>query len=219
MRQATCVLRWLAIAALSGIYVWLAYRTTASAQPTHLGALLAILPVALFALALAWKAARRIIAMATWSAAVVLLLLAWPVIEARFAWIYFIQHAGIFTLLAIGFGRTLAAGAEPMITRFARLAHDGRLAPEVVRYTRSVTILWTLFFAGMAAVSGILFGLGDLAHWSFFANLLTPTLVIATFAGEFIVRLRVLPAEIRTGFIESIRASIVAARGSAPPAC
>lgn len=218
MRPSLSFLRWSGIAALSGTYVWLAYLTTTQSEQGTLAAIVAITPVLAFALVLAWRARHRGLSVAAWCCAVAGLVLAWPLIEARFAWVYFIQHAGVFMLLALTFGRTLLPREEPLITRLARMVHGHQLAPEIRRYTRWVTLAWTLFFAAMTVASGILFGLGDLARWSFFATLLTPVLVAGTFAAEYLVRLWALPAEIRTGLIESIRAGFDAARGTTPRA-
>lgn len=210
--------RFLLLAPVVCGYLLLAHLTTATAEPSTLGALVAILPLACVAFLMAWRARHRRIGLGIWTAAMLALLVAWPTIESRFAWIYFIQHAGIFSLLAIAFGRTLAGGEEPMVTRFARMVHTAGLTPDVLRYTRAVTLLWTVFFIAMATTSILLFGLGDLAHWSLFANLLSPLLVVATFAGEFAVRLLVLPPGVRTSLLDSIRASIDTARQFRPPA-
>ncbi len=212
------ILRFLLLVPLAGGYLLLAYLTTATAEPSTLGALVAILPLICVALLMAWRAHHRHIGLGIWAAAMLALLVAWPIIESRFAWVYFIQHVGIFLLLAIAFGRTLAGGEEPMVTRFARMVHGTGLAPVMLRYTRAVTLLWTVFFIAMATTSTLLFGLGDLTHWWLFANLLSPLLVAATFAGEFAVRRLVLPPGVRTSLIDSIRASIDVARQSRPPA-
>ncbi|NEV63480.1 hypothetical protein [Thiorhodococcus minor] len=218
MRPSLGFLRWIGIATVSSTYVWLAYLTTVSDEQGTLAAIVAITPVIVFALVLAWRTCHRGLSMVLWCCAVAALVLAWPVIEASFAWVYFIQHAGVLMLLALVFGRTLLPREEPLVTRLARMVHGHQLAPEIRRYTRWVTLTWTLFFVAMTVASGILFGLGDLARWSFFATLLTPALVAATFAAEYLVRRWALPAEIRTGLIESIRAGFEAARGTLPPA-
>ena len=192
-------------------YLLLAHLTTAPDRPSALGALIAILPLMLFGFVMAWRSSRA--ALGLWLAGVAALAWAWPLLEARFEWVYFIQHVGAFSLLAIVFARTLANGEVPMITRFARLAHGASLAPELLPYTRAVTVAWTLFFAAMAIASLLLFTRADLAHWSLLVNLLTPLLVGLMFAGEFGVRLLVLPPAVRTGFVESIQAGIAAARG------
>src|SRR5207244_7667624 len=48
--------------------------------------------------------------------------------------------------LAVWFGRTLARGEEPMISWFARLVRGTELPPDIARYTRWSTVIWTAFF-------------------------------------------------------------------------
>lgn len=205
------------LAIATGLYLLAAHLTTALEGPSTLGAILAILPITLIVLAMAWRARQRVPALTLWSGGLVALILAWPLIESSFAWLYFIQHLGVFSLLAIAFARTLAPGEVPMITRFARLVHGVELAPELLPYTRAVTFAWVLFFSGMATTSILLFAFSSLATWSLFVNLLTPVLVGLMFAIEFAVRLLVLPREVRTGLLDSIRAFIDSARGASPP--
>lgn len=198
--------RFLALALGGGAYVLLAHLLTAREQPSSLGALIALLPITLVALAMAWRSPSRRLALALWTTWALGVALAWPLLESRFVWISFLQHLGIFLLLTIGFARSLAAGEVPIVTRFAHAVHGPRLAPEVVRYTRGVTLAWTLFFAAMSVASATLFGYGSVASWSVLANLLTPLLVGLMFAIEFAVRLTVLPDTVRTGLVDSIRA-------------
>lgn len=203
------------VAVAFAAYLLLAHFTTASGERGTAGALLAVVPYTLVALVLAAKAHHRTLALGAWSVAVLLLWLKWPVIEARFEWVYLIQHVGAFGLLAVGFGRSLVAG-EPMITRFARLVH-GELAPPLLSYTRGATLAWTLFFAAMAATSLGLFFLGPLPLWSLLVNILTPVLVGAMFVGEFLARQMLLPPGLRTGLMDSLRACRRAGRHASRP--
>lgn len=209
--------RPLLLALATGAYLLLAHLTTASGELSALAALIAILPITLIALAIAWQARCRQRALGVWSASVIGLALAWPMIESRFAWIYFVQHLGVFSLLAVGFARSLVQGELPMVTRFAALVHGAALAPEVRRYTRGVTVVWALFFTMMAGTSTALFAFASLSSWSTFANFLTPMLVGLMFAIEFGVRRVVLPREVRTGLVDSIHAFVDAARRPSPP--
>jgi uncharacterized membrane protein len=92
-----------------------------------------------------------------------------------------------------------------MCTDLARLVH-GELSPALTRYTRQVTVAWTLFFALVAGTSVLLFAFAPIAVWSTFANLLTPPLVALMFAGEYAVRVRVLPPEDRSNVLDAVRA-------------
>ncbi|PKO80893.1 MAG: hypothetical protein CVU19_09990 [Betaproteobacteria bacterium HGW-Betaproteobacteria-13] len=210
--------RTLLLAVAFGAYLLLAHLTTAPDQPSTLGALVAVVPYMAIAFGLAVRSKHRALALMLWTAVVVLLWRAWPLVESRFEWIYFIQHFGAFSLLAIGFGRSLVEGAEPMITRFARIVHGRELAPALVRYTRRATLAWALFFVAIAATSTLLFFAGSMQAWSLLINLLTPILVAAMFVVEFAVRMVVLPPALRTGLADSVRAFIHASRGVTPPA-
>ncbi|MFA5083311.1 MAG: hypothetical protein WC474_12240, partial [Hydrogenophilaceae bacterium] len=81
---------------------------------------------------------------------------------------------------------------QPICSRFAEVVHGG-LDPELVRYTRQVTLAWTLFFLAVSLASTLLFLFAPIEVWSVFANFLTLPLVLLMFAAEFLVRLRKLP--------------------------
>ncbi|HEY0666088.1 MAG TPA: hypothetical protein VGD24_08485 [Gallionella sp.] len=85
------------------------------------------------------------------------------------------------------FARTLGGEREPLITTIARKVH-GTLKPEIERYTRTVTIAWTLFFAMQVAASLILFTFAPLEIWSTYVNLLNVPLIILMFIIEYIYR-------------------------------
>ena len=92
-----------------------------------------------------------------------------------------------------------------MVTRFARLLH-GTLPPEVERYTRSVTLAWTLFFGALFALSCTLYLGKFLAAWSFLANIASPVLIGVMFVAEYAIRLRALPNWERVGILGGMRA-------------
>ena len=46
----------------------------------------------------------------------------------------------------------------------------GAVTPAVARYTRQITLAWTLFFVAIAAVSTLLFATAPIVTWSTFAN-------------------------------------------------
>ena len=65
-------------------------------------------------------------------------------------------QTGLFHYLLLWyFGRTLARGREPIITRFARSVH-GTLQPEMELFTRKLTIAWCAFFAAQLIASALL---------------------------------------------------------------
>jgi len=85
------------------------------------------------------------------------------------------------------FGVTLRAGSESMISRFARLER-GTLEPDLERYCRALTWIWTLFFVVMAALSAVLAALPDSTAWQWFSALGNWLCVAALFAGEWVYR-------------------------------
>ena len=92
--------------------------------------------------------------------------------------------------LAAWFGKSLAAGEEPVIGWFARLARGGELPSDLARFTRRSTVVWTVFFAGMAVVSAALALLASPQAWSVFTNGIDYLLVAALFVGMHVYRAR-----------------------------
>ena len=89
--------------------------------------------------------------------------------------------------LAAWFAQTLRSGREPAIAVFARM-EQGTLTPELVRYTRVFTWLWTLLFALLAATAAWLAAYGSLSAWSWFTNCATYVAIGGAFAGEYLYR-------------------------------
>jgi len=98
-----------------------------------------------------------------------------------------ISHATAYLFLLWCFGRTLAPGAEPMVTRIARRVHTV-LSPDMERFTRQVTIAWCVFFAAQLMGSALLFEFASLEIWSAFVNLLNLPLLGIMFAGQWVYR-------------------------------
>lgn len=205
--MALRVVRWLGIAALVICYPVLAHFTNRSAQFGHFGVWLALAPVVLIALALAWRSAQRWLMLGLIVLFCAGLWAMWPVLEAHYGMIYWLQHAGIQLLLLLIFGRTLIGRREPLCTRFARVAHAPIvLSPRHEQYTRWVTLAWTAFFALMAITSTLLFFLAPLATWSFFANFLTLPLVALMFIAEYKIRAWALPEVPPIHILDAVRA-------------
>jgi len=121
-----------------------------------------------------------------------ILLASWGGLERHFGWVYFLQHLATYIGLAGLFGTTLGHGRTPLCTQVAEVVR-GSLPEEVVRYTRQLTLAWTLFFAAMGLASTTLFLLASLNAWSIFANFLSLPLVLLMFVVEHRVRARHLP--------------------------
>jgi uncharacterized membrane protein len=116
------------------------------------------------------------------------------------------------------FGRSLRAPRAPLITCIVAALErcaPAQLAPELVSYTRRLTLAWSLVLAGLAVVNA---GLATVAvpggvldrlalvpsgplpwwavprtHWSLIANLLNYGIVGGFFVGEYALRQRFFP--------------------------
>ena len=199
------IVPWLGIAALLIAYPLLAHYTNESAHDGSLGALVAIAPVVLIALVLAWRSPRRFIMLGVLVLLCIALWTGWSALENHFGLVYWLQHVGMQLILFMTFGRTLIAGQQPLCTRFAHTVH-AVVTPQHEIYTRQVTIAWTLFFGAMALASTLLFFLAPLATWSVFANFLTLPLVALMFTGEYWVRRWVLPEMRHMHLLDAVRA-------------
>ncbi len=174
-----------------------------SAGAHDLGAAVALTPLTLFALILAWRWAPP--AAILFAAAIALLLrFVWPILEKNFSLFYLLQETCVYTLLGLTFGRSLGGGQIALCTRFADQLH-GPLSPREVRYTRRVTAAWTLFFFATTAISVLLFVAAPLRIWSIYINFCVLPLVCAMFVGEYLVRRRVLPQVTRASLMDTVR--------------
>jgi len=203
--MARRILPWLGIAALVIGYPLLAHYTNESAHSGNLGALVAVAPLVLIALALAWRSPRRFIMLGVLVLLCIALWAGWSALENHFGLVYWLQHVGMQLILFLTFGRTLIAGRQPLCTRLARALHAS-VTPQHENYTRQVTVAWTLFFVAMALVSTLLFFLAPLATWSVFANFLTLPLVALVFLVEYGVRRYMLPEMQNMHILDAVRA-------------
>jgi uncharacterized membrane protein len=190
---------------LSIIFAFLVHATLIEGLPPTLGALLSLVPVTACAFWMAGRTRHRITLLALFALVAAAIVLEWNELERHFPDLFFVEHAGVNLALAFVFGRTLGAGHEPLVSRFARMVH-GAIPPEVERYTRRVTLAWTLFFLAIFTASCVLYLGGWLTQWSVLANFLSPVLLGAMFAVEYLVRLRALPHWERVGILRGIRA-------------
>jgi uncharacterized membrane protein len=197
-------------------YAVLVHLSTVRAGHSALGALLTIAPVGALALGLAWRSPQRLLGFAACLFSAALLAWYWRALQAHFVWFYLIQQLGLYGLLGISFGRTLGRDRVPLCTRVALLVH-GTLAVDALRYTRRLTLAWTVLFAAITATMLLLFMLAPLAVWSAFANFGAAALVIVMFLVENRVRRRLLPKMAHVGVIATIRASARGGVGAAEP--
>jgi len=130
----------------------------------------------------------------------------WPSLRSNVPLLYYLQHLGIHVALGVFFGKSLLGPGEALITRMARRIFSHELSERKVRYTRNVTLAWTVFFFANALVSTLLFILAPPAIWSVHANLLTGPLIGVMFLVEHLWRLCVLPPHERPGLADIVRA-------------
>ncbi len=95
-------------------------------------------------------------------------------------------NAGMLAL----FGRSLLR-PPTVVERLARL-QDPQLPPEGVAYTRRVTQVWCLFFVGNGALAAWTAFRASRATWLLYNGLVAYLLMGLLFAGEWLVRRRVL---------------------------
>jgi uncharacterized membrane protein len=118
--------------------------------------------------------------------------------------LYVLQHVGINALLCGWFGSTLRGNGLSLIGQFAERVHP--LVGEMPRYTRQVTVVWTMYFAVLVVSSIVVYLTMPFAAWSLLANVLTPIGVTALFVGEHLLRYRIHPEFERSRLIDAMRA-------------
>ncbi len=116
----------------------------------------------------------------------------WVTLLTRLDWIYLIQHVAANSMLCWFFLQTLYGGRTPAITVIARTIHPD-MPDSVARYTRKVTVAWSIFFALQVLVSLAIFYFASIETWSMFANVLNWPMIILMFAGEYACRKRCNP--------------------------
>jgi uncharacterized membrane protein len=92
-----------------------------------------------------------------------------------------------YGILLRAFALSLRAGREPLITNIARRMR-GAMPPDIQRYTRGVTVLWTVTFALELAVSFALLLFAPLAWWTAFVTWISLALVLSVLVVEYVVR-------------------------------
>ncbi|HET9462817.1 MAG TPA: hypothetical protein VFO43_02505 [Thiobacillus sp.] len=189
--------RWIVIAAGCIGYPVLAHYSAATSAATtfpSLGVAVSLAPSLAILLWLTWRSPMKGAMLLLCAVVGGLLWGFWGVLERNFSWVYFIQHAGTYVMLATVFGVTLGRGRQALCTRFAEMVH-GSLAAEEIRYSRQVTLAWTLFLLAISLVSSALFFFVSIEVWSIFANFLSFPLILLMFVVEYLVRLRKLPQQ------------------------
>jgi uncharacterized membrane protein len=208
------VLRGLAVGVLALAWVVAAHLGSAGIGDPDLNVAIGVAPIVLAA----WLACSRLAALLRHLARLALaigLFFIWPGLRDNVSVLYLMQHVGINLSLAALFGLTLSGPGDALITRLARMLHERPLSARNIRYTRQVTLAWTVFFTVNALISLIFHAFLPVAWWSLYANVLNWPLVGAMFLVEHLLRRRILPPEERPSIADVIR---VWRRHNAPPA-
>lgn len=92
----------------------------------------------------------------------------------------------VSAVMLIQFAWTLKS-PPPMVERFARMQADDLNAEELA-YCRSVTVIWSLFFAANGTACALLALAGSRDAWALYTGLISYVLMGLLFAGEFVVR-------------------------------
>lgn len=198
----------LALVAAAGIvYLGLGYLITISDRPPPAAIIFGTVPLGAIALVTAWHSRTRTLSLILFSAGVLAFVMNIDNLRDHVAWLYFVQHAGAMILLGFMFGGTLGRGhADALCSRIAQFVIVKPLDANYLHYTWIVTLVWTIFFAINAVVSVPLFFFGPIEVWSAFANLVTPLLLGVMFAGEYLIRLRIMPNRAHFSITETIQA-------------
>lgn len=199
---------WRALASACLLIAWAvaAHLGSAGAGNPDVNALVAVLPLAALGALAVHRLHRWWLSIACLVLACGLAVLLWSELRRSVSLLYYLQHLGIHLALAGWFGSSLTGPGDALVTRMARLIYGANLSAGKARYTRKVTVAWTLFFVANALVSTALYLWAPVAIWSVHANLMTGPLVGLVFLAEYLVRLRVLPAHERPSLPEVIRA-------------
>lgn len=199
---------WRMAATVAVLVTWAvaSHLGSAGMVGANFAALVAVLPLVVAAVVLLWQwrgAGRRFAGLA---ALVALLVALWPLLKSNTTLLYYLEHVGSLLALAVLFGRSLFGVGDALVTSMARAIYGGTLSDRKQRYTRRVTLAWTLFFLANALVSTVLFWLAPVRIWSIHAHLLMGPLVALMFLGEHLVRLRALPPHERPKLTDVLRA-------------
>ena len=138
--------------------------------------------------------------------AFVALVCASPFMMQHFEWLYFAQHLGVHAALAMVFGSTLMPHRTPLCTKLAAWVHDDVTEPSLWRYTRGVTVAWTIYFTVVCIASIALFVGAPFTSWTWFSTVGSLVGTAAMFAIENFARRFFLPAKDRIGLLRTIEA-------------
>lgn len=109
----------------------------------------------------------------------------WWLVQVGGGWpLLYLPSVGIPAALAWFFGRTLRDGRQPLITSIAVAATPG-LPDYLLRYTRQLTVFWTVLFVAMVVWDACLALFAPHRWWSFMANFINYLIIGAVVAIEY----------------------------------
>lgn len=202
------VRRWEVPATAALLVAWAgaAHLGSSGAGSADFNAAVALIPLVAAWAVLLWQLRNRWVLAGGMAGTLMLTFGFWSPLRQNVPLLYYLQHLGSHLALAIWFGKSLLGPGDALITSMARFLDGDNVSPRKQRYTRQLTMAWTAFFLVNALVSTLLFLAAPVAIWSVHANLLTGPLVATMFFGEYLVRLRVLPAHERPSLADVVRA-------------
>lgn len=166
---------------------------------------LAFLPISLIALDVLMHRFGKKTALLILGSGIGAVVIFLPLLQSHISVIYLLQHLTANLILGGWFAASLGPAREPVCTQLAGMLHPG-MHPQLRQYTTQLTRAWAGFFWLMAATSLLLYCFSPIFVWSIFANALTLPLVLLMFAGEYLVRLRVLPPQDHLGPLSALHA-------------
>jgi uncharacterized membrane protein len=177
-------------------------------RPSPLAERLALIALAFVPLSVGMLEGRPI----PWLAFALLSSLAWWLVGVDGGAFFLYVPSVVMPAMVCGFfGSTLRRGREPLIVVVARAARPD--TPDyLLRYSRTLTVLWAALFAAMAAWDLALALFAPHEWWSITANLLNYLVVGAFVAGEYVFRRLRFRDYAHPGFVEYVRI-VVHARG------
>ncbi len=197
---------WKALIVLACVaYQYLIHSSVTSAQTGLFHVMLLWLPLAALAGWILVRSRNKPLWLAAVLAAGVVVFLVEQQGQPGLAAVSGISHATAYLFLLWYFGRTLARGRDPIITRFARSVH-GTLQPGMELFTRNLTVAWCVFFAAQLIASALLFAFASLGTWSLFINLLNLPLLALMFVGQLVYKMFRYPGFPRTSIMQAVQA-------------
>lgn len=132
-------------------------------------------------------------------------LLYWQVSEGNGLHALYIPPVAIPAALFVLFGLSLRRGEIPLVTRIARLMHDGPFPDDLVAYTRHVTQLWCGICAALFLSAVLLARFAPIELWSLMTNVIHYVVLGAVFVLEYGYRRWRFSHHEHSGFVQYLR--------------